>query len=746
MLKLWRAALCFSGLVSSFATAGEVQFRADYYERDIHTNSLRGRGHAWVKSGNRELWADEMSLDSSTNTVIATGNVRVKQNDFEMWGTHVTYLLNGDEATIDNAVIVSKQLVLKGSRIIKLSPDHFKIEEGVYTNCNVDMLHDKGVGECNFDWKVYGRRFDITMEGYVHIEDAIVFAKGLPVFYSPYFILPVKSKRQSGLLLPSLGYAEHLGSGITLPVFLALGPWHDLLITPTQYSETGYHVGLNYRYYYDAGTRGEANIFFTQRRFSLFPNPAPENVGRSRAMGFIGEWAVDLKNVYPLGGRAHSRQSLLKVSDPYYTYDYSDLGGAGNSAALRSQLSVTAPGDEWFAAAKISGYQSLTISKDVGVDRGAPTQLPSLLFSRSSTPALGKYLSYEIDTQFTNYYRRQPFDQVPGTPSDTGVNTDTDTSFDGNDYLRTGQRLHVEPRLIAHVPMPTGFQFQPVFKAGSLLYRFPMGASDYAHREYLEAELPVSMHLSRRFDTGISDFERISHILQPRFIYAVSPYQNAESPHEFFFRKGPLSNPRFDVLDQVTPFEYMRFELINRFLRKVGPGAQRFFTLQVSEQYNLRTSAVDPRFQRRLGPIEILAEWKSRLVSAQVQANYFLERTSTGKLESDWSSAIEYADEGGNRARFNTLFVERSDPKLIQRTLYLQLYKVLPFFFDVGGEMEYSLKTRRFGGYTLGFYFRSKPLSCWRLGFEAGRSSNEQPFARINFGLSFGAPSDFKPL
>jgi len=72
--------------------------------------------------------------------------------------------------------------------------------------------------------------------------------------------------------------------------------------------------------------------------------------------------------------------------------------------------------------------------------------------------------------------------------------------------------------------------------------------------------------------------------------------------------------------------------------------------------------------------------------------------------------------------------------------MYLAWYKTLPTFFDVNGELEYSLKKGELLGYRLGFVLASKPRSCWGLILSLGRNALKQPFALFSFRLDFGMP------
>jgi len=739
---------CLLGAVPRIFAA-EIDFKADFYTRDLQTNTIKGKGNAWLKRDGREFWADEVEVDLNTKRATARGNVHIREADLDIWCKHASFNIEGYDAILEDIVLVSGSVVLTGVSVKRLDKQRFEIEEGSYSNCNTTYLRDVSAGKCALDWKLYGRSFSLTLESYAHVQDAIVYIRNLPVFYSPYFVAPVKTERQSGVLQPSYRFTDNLGSGFTLPYYQVLGKWHDLTLSPTVHSKTGYHLGVNYRYVYSGFDRGEVSLFLLQRRFSYDKAaPSPDNKGRERFLGFIGEWAVDLRNRFSLGGRAHSSQILKLVSHPFYTFDYSaDLGLAYELPSLRSMATVTYPGDELLFTGRVEHQQSLVISRDSGVDRGPVTQLPTLTLAQKNTSFLDQYFSVEWDTRLTNFYRGESqYDTVSPTLDKTVLNHTPDhTDFQFGDYLRAGRRLQLEPRLIVNIPAPSGFQIQPVLRAGTLVYHFDEPQSKIVHREYADFEFPFSMNLSRTFETGIPGYEKIHHVFQPRIIYAASVYQG-ESDHPFFYRDPTrgLSNPRFDFSDQILPFEYLRFELINRFRRYSRDGIDRFILFQLSEQYNLRTSPEDPRYSQKLGPIEVLGEFKIWRFGAQVQANYQLETINVNGeeiRENDVSSTLIYSAPNGDRVSVgNRLRIQR-DQSLTEKTALLGFYKRLPTFFDLEGGLEYSYKRGDLLGSRLSFIFGSKPVSCWGVTFTFGQNDIKQKFVRLLFRIDFGKAS-----
>src|SRR3989338_8015479 len=172
-----------------------VEFHADFYERSLETNVVRGTGNAWMRSSDRELWADRIEIDFNINRATATGNVRIKDSDSEIVAQRVNYSLDGKETILDEAIIVAGQMVLQGTTIQRLGKTHYDIEEGSYTNCNVTGLSPVQARSCRFHWKIYGSRFNIEVGRYAHIYDVLVLVQDFPVVYSPYLIVPIKTDR-----------------------------------------------------------------------------------------------------------------------------------------------------------------------------------------------------------------------------------------------------------------------------------------------------------------------------------------------------------------------------------------------------------------------------------------------------------------------------------------------------------------------------------------------------------------------
>jgi LPS-assembly protein len=70
----------------------------------------------------------------------------------------------------------------------------------------------------------------------------------IPVFYTPYFQAPILNERQSGLLMPVIGYGSLRGAHLNVPFFLVLSENRDATIVLDEYTKRGLGEGLEYRY------------------------------------------------------------------------------------------------------------------------------------------------------------------------------------------------------------------------------------------------------------------------------------------------------------------------------------------------------------------------------------------------------------------------------------------------------------------------------------------------------------------
>ena len=748
-----------------FAEEQGIQFRADHYERDLRKKSEKGIGKAWIKSGDKEISADEIELDREAKRVIANGNVHLKESNHEFFCNRAIYSLDGREAILEEVTLLSGQMVVTGTSVTKLGPNHYEIKDGIYTNCNTIPITDRTANRCLFDWKIFAHRFDITLNGYVFAYDVILYSKDLPLSYLPFFMAPAKAKRQTGILLASVTSSTHLGTGFSLPFFWAINSWQDLTLTPTYFTKAGIHLSSEYNYIYSQKMKGRFSFFYNAKSFNalrahpeILTSPFgddplnPTFVQKNKSLGFAGELAFNFKNTAIFDNGLTARQSLNYVTDPFYVQDYpNDIGlEKSNLGSLRSLITFSYPTDQRLFYGGLIHHQSLIVSTDTpstvdadkGADKGSLTQLPKLGVGQKLTDLFSPFLSLEWDTQFINYWRPgNSFDNNMPLPGNSEITPGAD--YHEGDFIREGQRLRLEPRLVGQLPILPGVEVQPSIKASLSAYHFELPESTTRHRELITTEIPLSFYLSRVFEPAKSGANRVGHLIQPRLVYGSSLYSSTAPNHPFF----STTHPPFDVHDLVSQYEYFRLDLIQRFRLINEKESVRFLTFQLSNQYNSKIDQSDPRLvdptvKHHWGPLQGYLNLTLNSFSATLEGYYQWEKDPiTGgalKNESSWTSTLNYDFAPGDSVSLSTLMRNSVDPTQDEQLISLGINKSLPIFVNLSLLSSYSAKRGELRSYEWGAHFASKPSSCWSLSVLSGKTQAKQSYARFLFQLNFG--------
>ncbi len=216
-----------------------------------------------------EITAKRLFYDENSQVYEAEGNVVIKKGEqvlrcsraryervsgiAKVWGgfTFQSYgdVLSGEEGVFnlkaETGKVTAGHLFLKethfhitGSLMERLSPNTYLVRDGTITTCD----------SCPPDWSITFSELRVTVEGYGKAKHTAFRIKNLPVLYVPYLIFPAKTKRQSGLLPPRIGYSDRNGLDLEIPFFWAISRDADATLYQRILTERGYMQGLEFRY------------------------------------------------------------------------------------------------------------------------------------------------------------------------------------------------------------------------------------------------------------------------------------------------------------------------------------------------------------------------------------------------------------------------------------------------------------------------------------------------------------------
>jgi LPS-assembly protein len=196
-------------------------------------------GGVVISSGERRIHADTIRFDSKKRELLATGHVVIKSGDDVLTGDRMEMSLASETGTVYGGELFfgKNHFYIAGDRIEKVGPDAYKVDRFKVTTCDPKSP----------DWQFTGRDLSFTMEGYGSMRQAAFWAKNVPLLYVPYLFFPVKTKRQSGLLVPEINYSSEDGAGYTQPLFWAINDSSDLTTFSHYMTRRGARMGAEYR-------------------------------------------------------------------------------------------------------------------------------------------------------------------------------------------------------------------------------------------------------------------------------------------------------------------------------------------------------------------------------------------------------------------------------------------------------------------------------------------------------------------
>lgn len=213
------------------------------------------------------LEADKI-FTSDNNTLIATGNVLLTYENMILNSDSLTYhkeenvveaignVVYQDEENYISADYVMINIYTKSGYIKNgsgfYSPYyHFFAEEMEKKGENSFILKNAKMTTCEGekpDWYFSTRDAKIDYGEYFSTKGATFNIKNVPAFYIPYFIWPIKNKRESGFLIPDIGYKTDFGMFFTPKYFIDLGVDKDATVGANIFTNKGVMLNSEFRY------------------------------------------------------------------------------------------------------------------------------------------------------------------------------------------------------------------------------------------------------------------------------------------------------------------------------------------------------------------------------------------------------------------------------------------------------------------------------------------------------------------
>jgi LPS-assembly protein len=530
---------------------GPVDIEADQliYEQDQQV--YHAHGQVEIVRGNLSLKADHANLSTVTKELKAWGNVILREGEDVLECERMEINLDTRLGKIHQARLFlrDQNFHVIGREAEKLGENVYRVRDGSFTTCDAERP----------PWKFTAKELEITLGGYGVATGPIFYIEDIPVLYLPIGVFPVIHERQTGFLLPRVGYSSKYGPALKTAFFWAMAKDMDATFYFDWVEERGFKEGLEYRYAFAQDTKGEAKFYFTDDQV------------------FSGQrYAFFLQHQQKLPYDLYLKWNINHVSDNEYVRDFDeDLpeGTKIDSRSTRVMRSNLFGGKNWDQYSFIMNgevFNDLTIeSNDETIQK-----LPQISFHAHPQSLFETPVFYSFDSSYNNF------------------------------WVERGVRAHrwdSLPRISYPMRLFNVFKLDPSFGFRETLYRPYHDRADrfdpWESRENYEAGMEASTELYRVYDREevpkISSLFKVNkwmHTLEPKigYLYMSGVHQKGISER----RENEESIPIFDEVDQIPYTNEITYGITQRLIGKpekegVTSGPFEYAKLDISQSYSL---------------------------------------------------------------------------------------------------------------------------------------------------------------
>jgi lipopolysaccharide assembly outer membrane protein LptD (OstA) len=397
-------------------TADEVEYQAD---RDIYV----GRGHVVITQGGKTLTADHVLFSNKTRQGVATGNVVVKDGTDELHAPFLQFNIDTVEGVVYDGELDSPGggYRMQGREVRKTGPNSYSFVGGRFTTCRCPEKTDRD------PWAVRAQKADLDLDGYGRARNSTLEILGVPVFWVPYVVYPLKRERQTGFLFPQGGTSSQSGGNIKLPFFWAARDDLNVMLEAEYQFKRGFKPSAGLEYLF--GERGYSTLYGTYIHDNdIDPSAPTATFGNDR-------WGATWKHAQGLPAGSWMAADVAAVSDNQFPFDFSDFRGYRRDRFLQSTglvgTSFYGPSERFGATLSAQSTDDIQNPNDEDRDNVILQRLPKLAVAAlpGSAPILPGLVT-SGDVEFVNY---QPY----GDPADDFARSLRvndlfyDTGFDG---------------------------------------------------------------------------------------------------------------------------------------------------------------------------------------------------------------------------------------------------------------------------------------------------------------------------
>ena len=480
-------------------------------------------GDVEITYRNARLTADYIEFQEKTGEALAIGNVVYEEGVETLMADRAEFNLDTELGTITvGKLSLADDQYFTGKQIIKTGEETYTIKHGTFTACDSNLPA----------WKFRSSTAKLEQDEYIQAWNTVGFVKGIPVFYFPYFMYPIKRERQSGLLVPDIGNSSSNGFQISNAFFWAINDSQDATFRHTYYDLRGNKFDLEYRYKYSGDTDGtlEVEYFHKDRKDSKSKKRLEFNHRQQLPFAIKGRVNLDLTD-----NDQFDKDFSTELDDRAETY-------------LESDISLTRNFSQHTVKLLFDRLDDLREESDDRQDQ----RFPEFSISSQQQQIFGSPL-YFRQLSAVSWLKRD------GEPTEYLEMTRVDIHPTFSLPINFGSALTVNPELELRETYYSEFHTKE--KPTETAENYEKVAHDATNREYYSARLGVNgPRFQRIFNFARTRrTQKMKHLIEPSISYQYAPGIDESDL------------PKFDGVDRIgseDPSQTLSYSLTQRLLTK----------------------------------------------------------------------------------------------------------------------------------------------------------------------------------
>ena len=506
-------------------TGGKTRLEADYVEFSNKTKDAFAKGNVLLISGEDSISCNAMNINLTTEIgTINKGTIFIQKNNF----------------------------YIDGKNIRKTGKFSYSADKGSITSCEGDSP----------DWKISGKNIKVTIEGYGFASHAVLWAKKIPIVYTPFLVFPAKTKRQTGLLFPRFTSSDRKGFEYEQPLFVAISKNTDATIYTDYMSDRGIKTGTQFRYVMDNKTNGTLFFDFLEDEKTDDGTIDTENYSFSTTSQRTNtdRFWFRMKHNQDLPNGFTAKLDIDVASDEDYLHEFKD-GYTGYTATKeyfeeefgrgldeydvyirKNWLNISKSWSTYTFNVDAFWYDNIHARRQNKDDTTLQT-LPGIQFDAFKQQIGPSKFFYSLDSEYRSFYRKDT-DPLPTDP------------------LVRGQRADIYPKVYLPVKLGKFFNFEPSVGIRETLWYTENFTDIYGNsdnlrtRQMVDVGAQLSTKLIKIFNPDNEFADKIRHEIIPKLEYAFIPNVIQDDL------------PFFDSLDKIAEQNLLTWSLTNNFTSK----------------------------------------------------------------------------------------------------------------------------------------------------------------------------------